>query len=136
MVVKLHGSPVPVIGMAVTMEGAKLITAGWLAPRWSATAVVWRLALIAFVAGLAVINAAGVYAQLVSAHVGERGVATSRIEERTAELDVRIDVQAHKIAVAERERRVKVLSLPARSRMQITATRLLIFSKRLRRTNA
>src|SRR6266566_6392884 len=86
MVVIFPGSPVPVIGMAIAMEAAKLITAGWLARRWSATAVVWRLALIAFVVGLAVINATGVFAQLVSAHVGERGAATSRIEEQTAEL--------------------------------------------------
>ena len=60
--------------------------------------MVWRLALIAFVFGLAVINATGVFAQLVSAHVGERGAATSRLEQRTADLEARIDVQAHKVA--------------------------------------
>src|SRR6266566_4456422 len=102
MVVIFPGSPVPVIGMAIAMEAAKLITAGWLARRWSATAVVWRLALIAFVVGLAVINATGVFAQLVSAHVGERGAATSRIEEQTAELEARTDVQAHKVADLDR----------------------------------
>jgi len=80
LAVLFPGSPVSVIGMAVAMEGAKLITAGWLARRWRATAWFWRLILVALVAGLAVINATGVYAQLVAAHVGERGAATSAIE--------------------------------------------------------
>jgi hypothetical protein len=35
---------------------------------------------MAIIAGLAVINATGVYAQLVAAHVGKRGAATSAIE--------------------------------------------------------
>jgi hypothetical protein len=39
------------------------------------TAGVWRPVLV--VAGLAIINAAGVYAQLVADHVGERGAALS-----------------------------------------------------------
>jgi hypothetical protein len=102
MVVLFPGSPNSVIAMAIAMEGAKLITAGWLARRWRATALIWRAALVAFVFGLAVINAAGVYAQLVAAHVGDRGAATSRLEERTADLDARIDVQAHKVADLDR----------------------------------
>jgi hypothetical protein len=69
-----------VIAMAVAMEAAKLITAGWLGRRWRATAWVWRGILVALVFGLAVINAAGVYAQLVSAHVRERGTAQSDLE--------------------------------------------------------
>jgi hypothetical protein len=77
MAVLFPGAPLSVIGMAIAMEGAKLVTAGWLARRWRATAWFWRLALVVLVAGLAVINATGVYAQLVAAHVGERGAATS-----------------------------------------------------------
>src|SRR5258707_716956 len=80
MVVLFPGSPLSVIGMACAMEIAKLVTAGWLARRWRATALVWRIALVVLVAGLAVINAAGVYAQLVAAHVGERGAATGGLE--------------------------------------------------------
>ena len=64
--------------------------------------MVWRLALIAFVFGLAVINAAGVYAQLVSAHVGERGAATYHLEEQTADIEARINVQGHKVADLDR----------------------------------
>jgi hypothetical protein len=102
MVVIFPGSPVPVVIMAIAMESAKLVTAGWLARRWTTTAGIWRAALVVFIFGLAVINATGVYAQLVSAHVGERGEATYRLEERTADLEARIDVQAHKVADLDR----------------------------------
>ncbi len=104
MVVLFPGSPLSVIGMAVAMEAAKLVTAGWLARRWLVTAYIWRLVLVALVAGLALINATGVYAQLVAAHVGERGAATSVIETQGAALIARIDVQAH--AVADLDARV------------------------------
>ena len=57
-----HGHPVPrcaaVVGMAVAMEAAKLVTVGWLARRWRVTA--WILRTVS----LAVINATGVYASL------------------------------------------------------------------------
>jgi hypothetical protein len=74
---------------------------GWLARRWSTTAKVWR-ALILFVAGLALINATGVFAQLVSAHIGDRGAAASHLEAQTAGLEAKIDIQAHKIADLDR----------------------------------
>jgi hypothetical protein len=60
MVVLFPGSPLSGIGMAVAMEGAKLVTAGWLAGRWRVTAWIWRLVLVVLVAGLALINATGV----------------------------------------------------------------------------
>jgi hypothetical protein len=102
MVVLFPGSPTAVIGMAIAMEVAKLVTAGWLARRWWTTAWVWRGILVALVFGLAIINAAGVYAQLVAAHVGERGAATSRLEAQTADIKAKIDVQAHKVTDLDR----------------------------------
>jgi hypothetical protein len=102
MVVIFPGSPVPVGMMAIAMESAKLVTAGWLARRWSTTAKLWRAALVVFVFGLAVINAAGVYAQLVSAHVGERGEAASALETQDAALAAKIDVQVHKVGDLDR----------------------------------
>ena len=86
MVVLFPGAPLAVVAMAIAMESAKLVTAGWLASRWRTTARVWRLVLVTLVAGLAVINATGVYAQLVSAHVGERGALQSYITSQDAEL--------------------------------------------------
>jgi hypothetical protein len=48
---------VDVITLSTTMEAAKLVTTGWLARRWRSTAAVWRVTLVALVAGLTVINA-------------------------------------------------------------------------------
>jgi hypothetical protein len=50
------------------------------------TAWIWRTVLVALVAGLAVINAAGVYAQLVAAHVGDRGATAAAIKTKDATL--------------------------------------------------
>jgi hypothetical protein len=96
MTVIFPAMPTVVIAMAVAMEPAKLVTAGWLARRWRVTAWIWRLVLVVLVVGLAVINATGVYAQFVAAHVGERGAATSAVETQDAALAARIDVAAHK----------------------------------------
>jgi hypothetical protein len=98
MVVLFPGSPMSVVGMAVAMEGAKLVTAGWLARRWRATAWVWRLVLVALVAGLAIINATGVYAQLVAAHVGLKSQAVTSNETQDAALAARVAVQTHNVA--------------------------------------
>jgi hypothetical protein len=98
MVVLFPGAPLAIVGMAVTMESAKLVTAGWLARQWGAAAWVWRLVLVALVTGLALISAAGVYAQLVAAHVGDRGATTSAIETQDATLGARIAVQVHTVA--------------------------------------
>jgi hypothetical protein len=53
---------------------------------------------VTLVLGLAVINATGVYAQLVAAHVGERDAAAAAIETQDAELAGRIEVAAHTVA--------------------------------------
>ena len=98
MTVLFPGAPWAIIAMTIMMESAKLITAGWLARRWRSTAPVWRAALAGFVIGLAVINATGVYAQLVAAHVGERGAATAAVEIQEAELASRIEVAQHAVA--------------------------------------
>jgi hypothetical protein len=79
----------------VAMESAKLVTAGWLARRWQATAWVTKLALMAFVFGLAIINGVGVFSQLVAAHVGERGAVAAAMEIQDAELASRIEVAQH-----------------------------------------
>jgi hypothetical protein len=67
-----------------------------------ATAWIWRLVLVALVAGLAVINAVGVYARLVAAHVGDRGAATSAVETQEATLAARMDVATHNVADLDR----------------------------------
>jgi hypothetical protein len=71
--------------MAVAMESAKLVTAGWLAKRWRVTAWLWRLVLVGLIAGLAIINYAGVYAQLVT-QVGDLIPPLPRSRRRTEPL--------------------------------------------------
>jgi hypothetical protein len=102
MVVLFPGAPAAVVGMALAMESAKLVTTGWLAWRWRDMAWIWRSILVALVIGLAVINGVGVFSQLVAAHVGERGTAAAGIEMHDAALAARIDVQAHTVADLDR----------------------------------
>jgi hypothetical protein len=109
MVVLFPGAPLSVVGMAIAMEGAKLVTAGWLARRWRETAGVWRGVLVVLVAGLAIINATGVYAQLVAAHVGERSAVAAGIETQDATLAAKLESQIH--IVADLDRRLNQVDL-------------------------
>jgi hypothetical protein len=102
MVQLFPGTPLLIIAMATMMESAKLVTAGWLASRWRTTAWIWRLTLVALIAGLAVINGVGVFSQLVASHVGDRGAAQSAIETQDAALAAKISVQSHTIADLDR----------------------------------
>jgi hypothetical protein len=79
----------------------------WRAPSWSPpdgshSAGVRRggvrVTLVALIAGPAVINGAGVYAQLIAVHVGERGAAVTGLERQDAAPAARIEVAAHNIA--------------------------------------
>jgi len=103
MMVPFTGAPVAVIVMASAMKAAKLVTTGWLAHSWRTTLWVWRLVLVVLVARLALINAAGVYAQLVAAHVGERGAAAALVETQDATLAARIEVAAGGVADLDRQ---------------------------------
>src|SRR5262252_3768512 len=46
MVTLFPGAPEAVVGMACAMEGAKLVTAGWLARRWRSTTAMARTVLV------------------------------------------------------------------------------------------
>jgi hypothetical protein len=92
------GAPSGVIALAGTMEVSKLVTAGWLARHWRSIGLMLRAALITLVAGLASINAAGVYGRLVEAHVGVTVAASSSIEERLGGLDARLEAQTKTLA--------------------------------------
>jgi hypothetical protein len=102
MAVLFPGAPSTVVAMAGTMEAAKLITAAWLAARWSVTPWIARVTLVTLIGGLAAINAVGVYAQLVAAHVGSRGEAAAAVETQDADLVGKIDVQEHVVADLDR----------------------------------
>ena len=50
---------------AATMEAGKLVIAGWLAAHWRRVGWSMRAVMVTLVAGLALINAAGVFGKLV-----------------------------------------------------------------------
>jgi len=103
-VVLFPGAPSAIVIMGAAMEGGKLATVAWLARHWHVSTWAVRGVLAVLILTIAAINAAGVYSQLIAAHVGLRGKAASAVETHDAELMARIDVQAH--AVADLDRRI------------------------------
>jgi hypothetical protein len=98
------GAPVAVMVFAATMEAGKLVIAGWLAAHWRSVGWKMRSVLVALVAGLALINAAGVFGKLVEAHVSVAASARSSVAERIETLDARVTAQS--ATVADLDRRV------------------------------
>jgi hypothetical protein len=84
MIVLFPGAPTAIVVMGVAMEAAKLVTVAFLAHQWRLLGGLSRAVLVTLVAGLAAINAAGVYSQLVAAHFGDRRVG--QIDSAIAEM--------------------------------------------------
>src|SRR5262249_10802937 len=110
MIVLFPGAPTAIVIMGVAMEAAKLISVAFLAHQWHLIGRVSRAVLITLVAGLAAINAAGVYSQLVAAHLGDRITATSTVETEASALAARSEV--HSQAVAQPDPRVSPMLAP------------------------
>jgi len=92
------GAPVAVMVLAATMEAGKLVVAGWLAAHWRRVGWKMRSVMVALVAGLALINAAGVFGKLVEAHVSVAASARSSVAERIETLDARVTAQSATVA--------------------------------------
>ncbi|XSC41977.1 hypothetical protein ACF1BQ_025435 [Bradyrhizobium sp. RDT10] len=92
------GAPVAVMVLAATMEAGKLVIAGWLAAHWRRTNWKMRFVMVALVAGLALINAAGVFGKLVEAHVSVAATSRSGVTERLEALDARVTAQTAAVA--------------------------------------
>jgi hypothetical protein len=92
------GDPVAVMVLAATMEAGKLVIAGWLAAHWRHTNWKMRFVMVALVAGLALINAAGVFGKLVEAHVSVAATSRSGVTERIEALDARVRAQSAVVA--------------------------------------
>jgi len=90
--------------LAATMEAGKLVIAGWLAAHWRRTNWKMRSVMVALVAGLALINAAGVFGKLVEAHVSVAASSRSGVTERLEALDARVTAQT--AAVADLDNRI------------------------------
>jgi len=92
------GASVAVMVLAATMEAGKLVIAGWLAAHWRRVRWKMRSVMVALVAGLALINAAGVFGKLVEAHVSVAASARSSVAERIEVLDARVTAQSTTVA--------------------------------------
>ena len=92
------GDPVAVMVFAATMEAGKLVIAGWLAAHWRRVGWSMRAVLVTLVAGLALINAAGVFGKLVEAHVSVAASTRSSVTERIEALDARVKAQSAVVA--------------------------------------
>jgi hypothetical protein len=92
------GAPVAVMVLAATMEAGKLVIAGWLAAHWRRVGWKMRSVMVGLVAGLALINAAGVFGRLVEAHVSVAAAARSSVAERIDALDARVTAQSATLA--------------------------------------
>jgi len=102
MIVLFSGAPTAIVVMGVAMEAAKLVTVAFLAHQWRLIGRLSRAVLVTLVAGLAAINAAGVYSQLVAAHLGDRMTATSTVETEASALAARTEVQSQTVADLDR----------------------------------
>lgn len=98
MIVLFPGAPIAIVVMGLVMEAAKLVTVAFLARQWKRVGLMFRAVLVVLVGGLAAINAAGVYSQLVAAHLDDRMAASALIETEASTLDTRIEVQLHTVA--------------------------------------
>jgi hypothetical protein len=98
------GAPVAVMVFAATMEAGKLVIAGWLAAHWRRVGWSMRAVMVTLVAGLALINAVGVFGKLVEAHVSVAASSRSSVTERIEALDARVKAQT--AAVADLDGRV------------------------------
>jgi hypothetical protein len=102
MIVLFPGAPMAIVIMGVAMEAAKLVTVAFLAHQWRLIGRLSCAVLVTLVAGLAAINAAGVYSQLVAAHLGDRMTATSTVETEASALAARTEVQSQTVADLDR----------------------------------
>jgi hypothetical protein len=104
MTILFPGAPIAIVVMGVAMEAGKLATVAWLARHWRASSWTVRNVLAVLILTIAAINAAGVYSQLIAAHLVEHTAAVSAVGVQASALDARIEMQAH--AVADLDARV------------------------------
>jgi hypothetical protein len=102
MIVLFPGDPMIALWLGASLEGAKILTAGWLGHRWAEIGWGHRIPLILFVAGVASINAVAVYSHLVNAHLSEKGAMQAGLETSDAQAGARIEVAQGRLADIDR----------------------------------
>jgi len=103
LAVLFPGSPVAILVMGATMEGSKIIAAGWLAGAWRDVPWVFRGVLMLLIAGLAVINAAGTFSQLTAAHVGNAALNAGAHNMQAVDVDSRLEIALGKLSDLDKQ---------------------------------
>jgi hypothetical protein len=102
MVTLFPGNPAASLWLGISLEGAKIITAAWLGARWADVGWLARVSLIGFTAATGVLNATGVYSQLVAAHIGPKGMTAAGLETQDAGAAAKIEAAQGKVADIDR----------------------------------
>jgi hypothetical protein len=103
LVVLFSFAPSAVVWLGLTLEATKLVAAGWFVGCWRTVWWPWRAAVIAGIAGLMVVNAAGTFSQLVSAHVGNRGSIIADLGASDATVQAKIEMHGATLAGLDRQ---------------------------------
>jgi hypothetical protein len=102
MVVLFPGDPGSAMALGIGLETGKIVTAAFLAAFWGRLAWVFRLCLILLVCGCEILNASGVFGQLVIAHLHKGAVAEATFERTDAEVSGKIEVAQGRLADLDR----------------------------------
>jgi hypothetical protein len=94
------GATIAIVVIAAMMEGGKLIGTALLSRNWLATNWFLRLILAALLTIPAIINAVGVFGQLLVAHLDPRVEAVAATDEQAAANQASIEVKQNMIAIS------------------------------------
>ena len=107
MVVLFPGDPISARALGIGLETGKIVSVGLLAAAGGRLGWGLRLALVMLALGCEVLNASGVFGQLVIAHLQKGAVAEATFERSDAEASGRIEVAQAK--VADLDRRIQTI---------------------------
>jgi hypothetical protein len=102
MVVLFPGDPTSALALGIGLETAKIATVAFVAALWGRLAWFFRISLVLLALGCEILNASGVFGQLVIAHLHKGAVAEARFERTDAEASGRIDVAQGRVSDLDR----------------------------------
>jgi hypothetical protein len=103
MVVLFPGDPASALALGIGLETAKIATVGFVAACWGRLAWFFRISLLLLAFGCEILNASGVFGQLVIAHLHKSAIAEANFERTDAETSAKIDVVQGRVADLDRQ---------------------------------
>jgi hypothetical protein len=103
MVVLFPGDPTSALALGIGLETAKIVTVGFVAALWERLAWFFRIALLVLACVCEVLNASGVFGQLVIAHLQKGAAAEATFERSDADVSGKIDVALGRVADLDRQ---------------------------------